>query len=60
MADLSEADKKALYGPNWRTIDAQIQADSARSRGKWRLLMPVAVAAIAVVSLLVVAAEAFF
>ncbi len=60
MAELSKEDKEALYGPNWREIDARIEADAAKRREKWKRFIPVAVAVIAAGSLLIVAAEAFF
>jgi hypothetical protein len=60
MAQLSQEDKKVLYGPNWREIDAQIEAEAARKREQRKRFIPVVVAVIAAGSLLIVAAEAFF
>ena len=60
MAELSREDKQVLYGPNWREIDAKIEADAARKREQWKRFIPAAVAVIAAGSLLIVAAEAFF
>jgi hypothetical protein len=60
MADLSDDDKRALFGPNWREIDAQLEAESARKREKWKRLVPFALALAGAVSVYVIAAEAFF
>jgi hypothetical protein len=60
MAQLSKKDKEVLYGPNWREIDAQIEAEAARKREQWKRFTPVVVAVIAAGLVLVAAAEAFF
>lgn len=60
MADLTEADKKVLFGPDYKAVDAQITADRARSLEKWKRIVPVAALAIAAILGLIVASEAFF
>ncbi len=60
MAELSDDDKRALMGPNYREICAQIDAESASKREKWKRLLPFGLALVAAISVFVIAAEAFF
>jgi len=60
MADLSEEDKKAFFGENYKEFDARIQAESQKSREKWKKLLPFALALVGAVGVYVIAAEAFF
>jgi hypothetical protein len=60
MADLSNEDKQALYGPNWRETAAEIDNDAAIRRERRKRFIPIAVAIIAAGGFLIVAAEAFF
>lgn len=60
MANLSEEDQRVLLGPNYKEIVAQIEAESAVKREKWKRLTPFALALVGAISLYVIAAEAFF
>lgn len=60
MAELSEHDKRSLLGPDYKEVSAQIDAESAKTREKWKRLVPFALALIGAISIYVIAAEAFF
>ena len=60
MADLSEHDKQSLLGPIYQDIAAQNDAESARTREKWKCLTPCALALIGAISIFVLAAGASF
>lgn len=60
MAELSDDDKRALMGPNYREVYAEIDAESARIREKRKQLLPFGLALIGAISVFAIAAKAFF
>ena len=60
MAELSDDDKRALMGPNWREISTQMDTEIASKREKWKRLLPFGLALVAAVCVFAIAAAAFF